>query len=351
MRTIALLVTLLCIATACYAESEDYYANPNSPGYTQPYWGCLCENCNKMFKVSSVQLYGAKVTPNIEPANLGLKKGMSEDQVRSVLGFTWNGEYTDYKGLYYQKYEWRYPNGIIVYLTRKKGFWNDYELETWTGPVKVEQDPNAPQDTSCPYCGRLQNMRIAANRWSYAAQQQVRDDAQAQENIASFVIGTALGIAANAALSANERAPAPNPMIFAPQQTQAVSQNTITPLQTANYYQSSASRASYQYTPLAPPSSIRPSTSGTVIRSGNALYDSNGTTYRQSGNTLYGSNGTNYIRSGDAVYGSNGVTYRQSGNRLYGSNGVNYTVSGNTVYGSDGSTAIQSGDTTYYNRK
>jgi len=194
MKRILILFGIAILLSGCATVPVDYYTNPNSAGYTQQSLGGLCENCGRMFTVSSAQLYGTTVTPNIGPEGYGLKKGMTSGEVSKILGISdWGTDFLDYNGVWYKRCIDHYKDkGIAVQYINNRNGWFSFDkwaVETWTGPAKVEQDPNAIGNITCPYCGRTQDIRMAANRWTYAVQQQqAQSNIQGGSNIAGQVI-------------------------------------------------------------------------------------------------------------------------------------------------------------------
>lgn len=53
MKKISLIIMLIFLA-GCLAD--DYYTRPDSKGYYEQVFGALCENCNRVFKVSKHQV-------------------------------------------------------------------------------------------------------------------------------------------------------------------------------------------------------------------------------------------------------------------------------------------------------
>jgi len=50
MKIILILFCLVFLFSGCV--TSEYYTNPQSAGYNEKVFGCLCENCNRVFHVS-----------------------------------------------------------------------------------------------------------------------------------------------------------------------------------------------------------------------------------------------------------------------------------------------------------
>ena len=53
MKKILILFFLVFLLSGCATEA--YYLNPQSAGYNQQVWNCVCEKCNRVFTISSSQ--------------------------------------------------------------------------------------------------------------------------------------------------------------------------------------------------------------------------------------------------------------------------------------------------------
>lgn len=53
MKTSVVLFCIIILLSGC--ATEQYYLDPQSDGYNQQVWNCVCESCNRIFTISSQQ--------------------------------------------------------------------------------------------------------------------------------------------------------------------------------------------------------------------------------------------------------------------------------------------------------
>ena len=105
----------------------------------------VCEKCDRniVIKLSPYETKDGQT----DPAKYGLRKGMSYEQVIKTLG---KPKTEDIQDFFRHAY---YPDGLMIYFAR------DPAKKEYT----VSYCENTDRTIICPYCGRAQDWRKAAN--------------------------------------------------------------------------------------------------------------------------------------------------------------------------------------------
>lgn len=171
MKHMAVFLIIPCVAFLAGCATTEYYTNPQSAGYSDQVWGGLCENCNRMFTYSSAQFYGTERNNmrGVDPAEWGLKKDMTQQDVINILGKPIRVENDNPISASYLGEIWYWPGRKVIF-TKHTNNADNFKLYCC---ISLEQTGiRAIDNITCPYCGRVQDIKMAANRWTYAVQQQ-----------------------------------------------------------------------------------------------------------------------------------------------------------------------------------
>lgn len=179
MKKIISLFCIVVLISGCATTGYNTYTDGsnNNSG--------ICEQCGKVFTInpddcSNTTSQDSAVT--FYPGAHKLHKGMTKDEVRAIL------DHPESANIDERRIIWYYPN------KQKAEFWKssknaDYELTSWVFFDKPATPVKPPNSTTCPYCGRVQDINEASNRYDNERQiAQNAADRQAQQVMGSLIM-------------------------------------------------------------------------------------------------------------------------------------------------------------------
>jgi hypothetical protein len=240
-------------------------------------YGGLCEKCNRQFAISSNQLQSANTAEIlINPSDWGLRNGMTQEEVKSVLGepvsvknaapFTW----------------WLYPDNKRVEFAQ---FSKDTKSRLYFCSVLGSNivTTGQPNTIKCPYCGITQDAQMASNRYTYelkrqqehANQEQTSANRQAVSGLVQ-TIGNSVNSMYERRIQANQACMQQNTdnyMAYLRQQAQSPRPTCYQPMPSPSIQAIPRPSTLYNVPKSSVLSEMSSTTSGTITRVGPGQYE------------------------------------------------------------------------------